>query len=126
MTDYNRAVYSPELLDYFQNPRNAGEIHQPDASVQIENPACGDVLKLTLKLDGARIANIQFLAKGCVPAMACGSAITDLVKGRTVKEAASLSREDLLARVGSVPEASQHAAHLAIDALRAVLKKIGT
>jgi len=125
-TDYNFAVYSPELLDHFQNPRNAGEIRQPDASVQIENPACGDVLKLTLKLDGARIADIQFLAKGCVPAMACASAITELAKGRTVTEAGSLSREDVLLKVGGVPQASQHAAALAIDALSAVLKSVGT
>ncbi len=117
-------MYSPELLDHFQNPRNAGEIEAPDASVQLENPACGDVLKLTLKMDGTRIADIQFRAKGCVPAMACGSALTELVKGKTLPEARKLTREDLVRKVGGLPEASGHSAHLAIDALKALLKKV--
>jgi nitrogen fixation NifU-like protein len=117
-------VYSPELLDHFRNPRNVGDVPQPDATAQIENPACGDVLKLSLKLEVDRIAQICFRAKGCVPAMACASAVTELVQGRTVEEARRVSREDLLRNVGGVPEASNHAAHLAIDALRAVLQKL--
>ena len=122
--DYNDAVYSPELLDHFQNPRNVGDVAEPDASAQVENPACGDVLKLSLRLEGDRIAEIRFRAKGCVPAMACGSAVTELVKGLSLAEAQRVSREDLLRNVGGVPEASNHAAHLAIDALRAVLQKL--
>jgi nitrogen fixation protein NifU and related proteins len=114
-------VYSRELLDHFQNPRNVGDVEAADSSAQMENPACGDVLKLTLKLEGARIADICFRAKGCVPAIACGSAITELVKGRTVEEARQVSREDLLRKVGGVPEASTHASHLAVDTLLALL-----
>lgn len=117
-------MYSAELLDYFQNPRNAGEVVAAEASAQLENPACGDVLKLTLKLEGQRIADIRFLAKGCVPAMACGSAITELAKGKTVDAARQLSREELIAKVGGLPEASGHASHLAIDTLRALLKSL--
>lgn len=117
-------MYSPELLDHFQNPRNVGDVAEPDASAQVENPACGDVLKLSLRLEGDRIAEIRFRAKGCVPAMACGSAVTELVKGLSLAEAQRVSREDLLRNVGGVPEASNHAAHLAIDALRAVLQKL--
>jgi nitrogen fixation NifU-like protein len=117
-------VYSARLLDHFQNPRNTAEIADPDASAQIENPACGDVLKLSLKLEGDRIAEICFRAKGCVPAMACGSAIAELVKGKTLAEAQVLGREELLEAVGGVPEASHHAAHLAIDTLSAVLEKL--
>ena len=117
-------MYSPEVLDHFQNPRNAGEVLSPDASVQLENPACGDVLKLTLKLDGERISDIRFRAKGCVPAMACGSAVTELVKGKTVEEARRVSREELVLKVGGLPEASTHAGHLAVDTLRALLKRL--
>jgi nitrogen fixation NifU-like protein len=120
---YNRDVYSPEVLDHFENPRNAGDVETPDAIVQLENPACGDVLKLTLKLDGDRIADIRFRAKGCVPAMACGSAITELVKGRKVEEARRVSREELVRKLGGLPEASSHAGHLAVDTLRALLAK---
>ncbi len=121
---YNLRVYSPELLDHFQNPRNAGEVEAHDAIVQLENPACGDVLELTLKLEGSRIADIRFRAKGCVPAMACGSAITELVKGKNVDEALHVSREDLLRKVGGLPQASAHASHLAMDTLAALLRKL--
>lgn len=117
-------MYSPEVLDHFQNPRNAGDVEAPDASAQLENPACGDVLKLTLKLEGERIVDIRFRAKGCVPAMACGSAITELAKRRTVEEALQLSREELVRKVGGLPEASAHASHLAVDTLTALLQKL--
>ena len=116
-------MYSPQLLDHFQNPRNAGEITDPDASVQLENPACGDILKLTLRITDGRIAELRFRAKGCVPAMACGSLLTELVQGRTVKEASKLRREELVQAIGGLPEASTHASHLAMDALAAVLKQ---
>src|SRR5207245_445052 len=115
-------MYSPQLLDHFQNPRNAGEITDPDASVQLENPACGDILKLTLRVTDGRIAEIRFLAKGCVPAMACGSLLTELVQGRTVKEASKLRREELVQAIGGLPEGSAYAGHRAIDALAAALK----
>ncbi len=118
-------MYSAELLDHFQNPRNAGEVEKPDAIARIENPACGDVLELSLKLDGDHIADIHFRAKGCVPAMACGSAITKLAKGKTVAAAREISREELLQEMGgALPEASSHAAALALDALNAVLEKL--
>ena len=117
-------MYSAELLDHFQNPRNAGQIEAPDRAARLENPACGDILELTLKLEGRRIANIRFRAKGCVPAMACGSAITELAKGKNLDEARQLSREDLVQKVGGLPQASAHASHLAIDTLAALLRDI--
>lgn len=124
MTHYNLSVYSPELLDHFQNPRNVGEVNHPDASAQLENPACGDVLKLSLKLEGDRIAEIRFRAKGCVAAMACGSAVTELAEGRSIAEARLLRREELLRKVGGVPEASHHASHLAMETLKALLREL--
>lgn len=136
-------MYSPELLDHFQNPRNAGAVEASDRSVRLENPICGDVLELSLKLDdlqldelksdnsfentnsGARrIADIRFRAKGCVPAMACGSAVTELVKGKSLGEARKVSRDDLVRKVGGLPPASDHASHLAIDTLAALLRDL--
>ena len=117
-------MYSPQLLDHFEHPRNPGEVLDPDAVVQVENPACGDVLKLTMKVADGRIAEIRFLARGCVPAMACGSALTELVKGRTIDGARGLRREELVNAVGGLPEASAHASHLAMDALAAALRQI--
>jgi nitrogen fixation NifU-like protein len=116
-------MYSPELLDHFENPRNSGELPDSTAQVRLENPACGDVLELAVKVADGRITAIRFRAKGCVPAMACGSAITELVKGRRVEDARALSKEDLLRAVGGLPSASGHAAQLALDALQAVLRK---
>ena len=117
-------MYSSQLLDHFENPRNAGDLPAPDVTVQVENPACGDILKLTLKIADGRISEIGFRAKGCVPAIACGSALTELVKGRSLAETSNLSREELVQRVGGLPEASSHASYLAMDALAAALRKL--
>lgn len=119
-------MYSAQLLDHFQNPRNAGEIADPDATAEIENPACGDVLRLTLKGSAGRITEAQFKAKGCVAVIACGSALTELIIGTTMSEALSLRREDLTAAVGSLPQASTHAAQLALDVLSQALTRIKT
>jgi nitrogen fixation NifU-like protein len=121
---YNRAVYSSGVLDHFENPRNAGDVELPDASAELENPACGDILRLTLKLQAGRIADIRFRAKGCVPTIACGSALTESVRGKTVEEARRLSREGLVQAVGGLPAASAHASYLAIDTLSALLRDL--
>lgn len=118
-------MYSPQVLDHFQNPRNAGEVENPDARVRVENPACGDILQLTAKVAGGRLAEVCFRAKGCVPAMACASALTELIKGKTLEEVRKVRPEQVLEEVGGVPEASGHAAQLAIDAVRALLKSLG-
>ena len=117
-------MYSRQLLDHFQNPRNTGDIGDADATAEIENPACGDILRLTLKISHGRIAQARFKAKGCVPAMACASALTELVSGSTLEEARKLRREDIIATVGGLPPASTHAAQLAVDALSAALNTI--
>lgn len=114
-------MYSPQLLDHFEHPRNAGAVDAPDASVEIANPACGDVLQLTVKIAEGRIEEIRFRAKGCVASMACASAITELAKGKTIAQARALSREELLQAVGGLPPASEHASHLAMDALKAAI-----
>jgi nitrogen fixation protein NifU and related proteins len=117
-------MYSELLLDHFQNPRNAGVIADADATAEIENPACGDVLQLTLKQSAGRIIKAQFKAKGCVAAIACGSALTELVVGKTMDEARQLRREDVNAAVGGLPQASTHAAQLAIETLSVALSRI--
>jgi nitrogen fixation NifU-like protein len=117
-------MYSAQLLDHFQNPRNAGEIAGADATAEIENPACGDVLRLSLKASAGRITHAQFKAKGCVAAIACGSALTELITGKTLQEAQKLRREEVSASVGGLPQASTHAAQLALDALSAALSRI--
>jgi nitrogen fixation NifU-like protein len=117
-------MYSEQLLDHFQNPRNAGEIADADSVADIENPACGDVLRLSLKASAGHITQARFKAKGCVAAIACGSALTELVAGKTLNEARSLRREDVSTAVGGLPQASAHAAQLALDALSKALSRI--
>lgn len=117
-------MYSSGLLDHFQNPRNAGEVDEADAVARVENPVCGDVLELSVKVEKGRIVDIRFRAKGCVPSMACGSAITELVKGKSLAAGREIGLEDVVEEVGGVPEASRHAAVLAVDALRIVLKNL--
>ncbi|MGA3056096.1 MAG: iron-sulfur cluster assembly scaffold protein [Candidatus Korobacteraceae bacterium] len=119
------AMYSPQLLDHFERPRNSGELPDADAQVRIENPACGDILELAIRMDAGRIGEIRFRAKGCVPAMACASAMTELAKGRSRQEARAIGKADIVDAVGGVPPASGHAAQLAIDALTAALQKLG-
>jgi len=116
-------MYSAQLLDHFEHPRNAGDLADADARVRVENPVCGDVLELAARLRHGRIESIRFRAKGCVPAMACGSLVTELALGRTVAEAKSISKATIEKQIGGVPEASGHAAQLAVDALRGLLKR---
>jgi len=117
-------MYSAQLLDHFEHPRNVGDLAEADAVVEISNPVCGDVIRLGLKIQADRIDEIRFKAKGCVPALACGSALTELALGKTAVEARKLNRHDLITAVGGLPQASTHAAQLALDALAAALNQI--
>jgi nitrogen fixation protein NifU and related proteins len=117
-------MYSAQVLDHFEHPRNAGEVDKADASAQIENPACGDVLKLTVRVRDGRIEEIRFLAQGCVSAMACASLLTELVQGKTIAETRQLRREELVQAIGGLPQASAHASHLALDTLAALIKDL--
>jgi nitrogen fixation NifU-like protein len=117
-------MYSAQLIDHFEHPRNAGDIAHADARVRVENPACGDILELAVRVETGRIREIRFRAKGCVPVMACGSLITEMVAGKTLEEAGSIGKEAIVEKIGGLPSASGHAAQLAIDALRAVVKEV--
>jgi nitrogen fixation protein NifU and related proteins len=116
-------MYSAQLLDHFEHPRNAGVLEAPYAIAQLENPVCGDVLALSARIFDGRIAEIRFKAKGCVPAMACGSALTELASGKTLSDAAAIRKQDLESMLGGLPHASSHAAQLAIDTLALLLRQ---
>jgi nitrogen fixation protein NifU and related proteins len=115
-------MHSAKLLDHFEHPRNAGELSKATSRARIENPACGDILELAIRIVADRVEDVRFRAKGCVPAMACASAVTELAKGTTIEEARAIRKDDVVEAVGGLPPASGHAAQLAIDALQAVLK----
>jgi nitrogen fixation NifU-like protein len=117
-------MYSAQLLDHFQNPRHAGELENANLRVRQENPVCGDILELTAIAEDGHLADIRFRAKGCVPAMACASAVCELAHGKSLLVVKGIKKEDVLNALGGVPPASDHAAQLALDALAALLRQL--
>ncbi len=114
-------MYSRKVLEHFQNTRNVGELPDADAYARVDNPACGDVLHLALKLAAGRIAQARFRARGCVCAIACASQLTEMIVDTTPAQARALRREQLVEALGGLPPASLHAAALAMDALAQAL-----
>lgn len=96
----------------------------PDVVVQSENPACGDVMKLMLRVADETIVAAKFQVRGCVAAIACGSALTEAIMGKSIAAVAALKREELIQAVGGLPNESIHASHLAMDSLRLALKQL--
>jgi len=117
-------MYSAQILDHFQNPRGVGDLENAKVLVEVQNPACGDVLRLSLRIEEDRIVEARYRAKGCVPAIACGSKLVEMISGRSLTDAYSLVREQIAEELGGLPQASQHASALAIDALHAALKRL--
>src|SRR4051812_16976186 len=108
-------MYSPQLIDHLEHPRNVGELAHPDAQARVENPACGDLMTLALRIENGRIAEARYQVKGCAAAIGCGSALTELIIGKSVDEVQRLQRAAIVAAVGGLPTTSEHASHLAWD-----------
>src|SRR4051812_15447082 len=107
-------MYSEILKDHLARPRHAGEMKDADLSAEQTNPVCGDRLALFLKLRDEHIEAASFLAYGCAPTLACGSALVEMIEGMRIEEATRLKREDLTHALGGLPNRKQHAAALAI------------
>lgn len=118
-------MFSDAVLDHFRNPRNAGELPGATAAVETSNPVCGDVLKLSVRVDNDVIAEARFLCRGCTTAIACASLLTEQMTAQTVSQLCSITPESLSASLGGLPPATFHGAQLASDALVALLKKLG-
>lgn len=117
--------YSELFKDHLANPRNAGELADADAVSEQTNPVCGDRLRLSLRVREGRIDAARFLAYGCPPTLACGSALASMLEGMTVEEAALVARADITKAVGGLPARKGHAAALAAETLHAALEKLG-
>jgi NifU-like protein involved in Fe-S cluster formation len=117
--------YSSTFNDHIANPRNAGELPDANAIGEERNPVCGDRLRLSLRVENDRIVAATFLAYGCPPTLVCGSILTELITGKTIEQAALLTRKELVEALGGLPSRKQHAAALAIETLRAALSKSG-
>lgn len=115
-------MFSDALLDHFRNPRHIGELPPPATTVEVSNPACGDILRLSAAFDGDRLIEVGYRVRGCTASIAAGSALAELIAGQSRSALAALTAADLDARLGGLPPASKHVAALCIDGLRALLK----
>ena len=117
--------YSDVFKDHLANPRNAGVLEDADAEAEQSNPVCGDRLRLALRLRDGRVEAARFLAYGCPPTLACGSALAGMLEGMTVEEAARLTRQQIADTAGGLPARKTHAAALALETLHAALRQCG-
>jgi NifU-like protein involved in Fe-S cluster formation len=113
--------YSDTFKDHLAHPRNAGELADATASAELTNPACGDRLRLSLRVHDGRITDARFLAYGCPPTLACGSALTEMLRGITTAQAARITRQQIINALDGIPARKSHAAALAVETLHAAL-----
>ena len=117
-------MFNDTVLEHFRNPHNAGDLADATATVEVTNPVCGDVLRLSVRLEADRITEAGFKAQGCVAAIASSSLLTDLLTGRTPGEARGITSEQISEALGGLPPATFHAAQLCVDAVSAVLPRL--
>lgn len=113
--------YSDEVIDHYENPRNVGEIADADGVGTVGNPACGDVMKLTIRVEDDTIIEAKFKTFGCGAAIATSSMVTELVTGKTLDEALEISNKTVASALGGLPKVKMHCSVLAEDALKAAI-----
>ena len=115
-------MYSEKVMDHFMNPRNMGEIPDADGVGTVGNPVCGDLMTVYIKVEDGRLEDVKFKTFGCGAAIATSSMITELAKGRTIKEALKITRGDVADSLGGLPSVKMHCSNLAADALHAAIE----
>ncbi|NLL53463.1 MAG: Fe-S cluster assembly scaffold protein NifU [Peptococcaceae bacterium] len=115
-------MYSEKVIDHFTNPRNVGEIENPDGIGEVGNAKCGDIMRITLDVEDNIIKDIKFKTFGCGAAVATSSMVTELVKGKTLEEALTISNAAVAEALGGLPPLKMHCSNLAADAVHAAIK----
>jgi nitrogen fixation NifU-like protein len=118
-------MYPEPLIEHFRNPRNVGELPAPALTVDVTNPACGDVLRLSVLVEKGVVAEARFKVRGCTASIAAGSALTEWMRGKTVDELGEFRASVVDEAVGGLPAASKHAGALCAEGVRALLKRLG-
>lgn len=113
--------YSEKVMDHFRNPRNVGEIENADGVGRVGNPTCGDIMELYIKVEDGKIADAKFKTFGCGAAIATSSMVTELVKGKSLEDALSLSNRAVAEALGGLPPIKMHCSVLAEEALQSAL-----
>jgi nitrogen fixation protein NifU and related proteins len=117
-------LFNDAILEHFSNPHNAGDLPNASAMVEVTNPVCGDILRLSVRIEGQNIVAARFKTQGCVAAIASGSVLTDLILGKSPGELRAIVPQQISTALGGLPPATFHAAQLCGDAVAALLKKI--
>ena len=110
-------AYSAKVMDHFNNPRNVGEIEDADGVGEVGNPVCGDMMKISIKVEDGRIADIKFQTLGCGAAIAVSSITTEMAMGKTLEEALAITRDQVAGELGGLPPNKMHCSNLAADGL---------
>lgn len=114
--------YSEKVMDHFNNPRNVGVIENADGTGEVGNPLCGDMMKITFKLDDAELLkDVKFQTLGCGAAIATSSIVTELAKGMTLEQAAAITKQQVADQLDGLPPAKMHCSVLATDGLKAAV-----
>ena len=115
------SLYSDKVMDHFEHPRNVGVIEDADGVGEVGNPVCGDIMKMYLKIEDDRIADVKFKTFGCGSAIATSSMATELIKGKTLEEALDLTNKAVVDALDGLPARKIHCSVLAEDASKAAL-----
>jgi nitrogen fixation NifU-like protein len=115
-------MYSEALLDHFQNPRNVGELPPPAVTVEVSNPACGDILRLSVRFEDGIAREARYKVRGCTASIAAGSALTEWITGKTRAELGGFLPHAIDEAVGGLAAESKHAAVLCGDGVKALLR----
>jgi nitrogen fixation NifU-like protein len=115
--------YSKTVLEHFENPRNKGEMENPDAVGKVGNPTCGDLIWIYIKVKDDVITDVSFQTYGCVAAIATSSMVTELTKGKTLKEAYHITRNDVAENLEGLPPIKMHCSNLAADGLHKAIEE---